>query len=111
MVWSLLADKLANENVILNKSVLVISKFEKANFGSYECSTSFDSVLTRLELSLEKSLPGKISARTKSYVIESVNSNHNDLPQLRLDFVTPIENIKENGKVEIRCSSSTRNWI
>ena len=103
----MLDDKMSRENVLLNKNALVFKQFSANNLGSYECSSENDSVLTRLQFILEKGLNNSVVARTKSYIVESINSQYNDLPQIRLDFVTPLENIKDNDKVEIRCSSST----
>jgi hypothetical protein len=112
-VWSLLDDKISNENVVLNKNALIFKGFKNDNLGSYECSSSYETILHRIEFSLERSdnMKNQINGRTKSYIIESINSKLNDIPQIRLDFITSIENIQENSMVEIRCSSSTSNAI
>ena len=109
----MLDEKISSKNIILNKNALIFKGFSSENLGSYECSSNHENVLHRIVLSLEKSVDSKnqVNGRTKSYIIESVNSNHNDIPQLRLDFLTSIENIKEKSMVEIRCSSSTSKII
>ena len=109
----MLEDKISNENVILNKNALIFKGLSNENLGSYECSSSYETILHRIVFSLEKSVDSKnrVNGRTKSYIIESVNSNHNEIPQVRLDFRTSIENIRENSIVEIKCSSSTSKFI
>jgi hypothetical protein len=112
-VWSMLEDNISNENVILNKNALIFKGLASENLGSYECSSTYETILHRIIFSLEKSVDSKnrVIGRTKSYIIESVNSNHNEIPHVRLDFRTSIENIRENSIVEIKCSSSTSKFI
>ena len=95
----------------MNRDNLIIKRLQKTNLGDYECSSHYQWVFTKLVYTLEQDThqTNQINGRMKSYTIESINSSYNNLPQLKIDFVTPLENIEENGRVEIKCSSTTSN--
>lgn len=112
VVWSIFEDSLSTDNLIMNRDNLIIKRLQKTNLGDYECSSHYQWVFTKLVYTLEQDTHqiNQINGRMKSYTIESINSSYNNLPQLKIDFVTPLENIEENGRVEIKCSSTTSNF-
>ncbi len=89
-----------SSNLIIKGNYLRINSLKKENFGLYKCKN--DKKSTIINYLIKENKNKKLVARIKSVDLNS---------SIKLNFLTPIENINEESSVKIKCSSLNSTYI
>jgi hypothetical protein len=110
-----------NLDISVENDILSIKKLNKKSNQLYECSAlnREKNIVTRLLYSIDilnkrlshRKIRKYVKSRIRSYLIEPIIDNLNNLPPIRLDFLSQIENVTRNSSIKIRCSTISSNWI
>ena len=92
-----------NRELLINGSTFFINELTTDDLGNYECQTINKKYTTRIVYSIESDQIDSILIQIESFSIKSSNYD------AKIDFYSPIEDIKPGQNVEIKCSSLNDN--